>query len=91
MSGRLQGISNIWITGASSGIGEAVTRTLARGGHRLILTGRRPEPLEAHRTLAPDRIASAPADTTSRDSLAAIAGSLEQFGTLNMAILNAGT
>lgn len=91
MSERLQGISNIWITGASSGIGEAVTRTLARGGHRLILTGRRPEPLEALRTLAPDRIASAPADTTSRDSLAAIAGSLEQFGTLNMAILNAGT
>ncbi|HAP52006.1 MAG TPA: short-chain dehydrogenase, partial [Marinobacter adhaerens] len=42
MSDRLQETSNIWITGASSGIGESVTRALARGGHRLVITGRRP-------------------------------------------------
>ncbi|WP_417538362.1 SDR family NAD(P)-dependent oxidoreductase [Marinobacter sp.] len=91
MSDRLKTVSNIWITGASSGIGESVTRALIRGGHRLIVTGRRVEPLEQLQGLAAERIVPAVADTTSKEDLQAIAPNLESFGDLNMAILNAGT
>ncbi|HEA50794.1 hypothetical protein LCGC14_0851410 [marine sediment metagenome] len=91
MSGRLDTLSSIWITGASSGIGESVTRALIRGGHQLIVTGRRSEPLEQLKALAPERITVATADTTSKDELQQIAPSLEAHGDLNMAILNAGT
>ena len=91
MSERLDTVSNIWITGASSGIGECVTRALVRGGHTLVVTGRRPEPLEQIEALAPERITPAAADTTSKDDLQSIAPALEFHGDLNMAILNAGT
>lgn len=91
MKDRLQTHSNIWITGASSGIGEAVTRALARGGHRLVLTGRREQPLEALKALAPERILTATGDTTSKEDLRGIARVLENHGDLHMAILNAGT
>lgn len=91
MNMRLQDSSNIWITGASSGIGKALTEALARGGHRLIITGRRKEPLEQLQSLAPDRIMPAPGDTTSKSDLKDIAGVLEDQGDLHMAILNAGT
>lgn len=91
MSDRLQETSTIWITGASSGIGEAVTQALARGGHRLIVTGRRKEALEKLAQAAPQQIRGAPADTTSKEDLKAIAPELEAEGHLDMAILNAGT
>ena len=86
MSDRLQETSNIWITGASSGIGESVTRALARGGHRLVITGRRQGALEELASAAPDRIIPAAADTTSKEDLQAIAGTLENHGDLNMVI-----
>jgi len=91
MSARLQGPSKIWVTGASSGIGEALTRSLVRGGHHLVITGRRAEALEELCELAPERVKSAVADTTSKEELAAIASTLEADGPLDMAILNAGT
>ncbi len=91
MSQRLNTPSSIWITGASSGIGESVTQSLVRGGHRLIITGRRSEPLEQLATLAPERIIPAVADTTSKEDLQSLAPILESYGDLNMAILNAGT
>lgn len=91
MSVRLESTSNIWITGASSGIGEAVARALVEQGHNLIVTGRRQEALDSLKALAPDRITPARADTTRKEELQGIAGSLEAHGDLNMAILNAGT
>lgn len=91
MNSRLEAHSNIWITGASSGIGESVTRALVRGGHNLVVTGRRAEPLEQIQTLAPERITPAAADTTSKEDLQSIAPILESHGDLSVAILNAGT
>jgi len=88
---RLQTPSNIWITGASSGIGEAVTKTMLQQGHHLIVTGRRQEALDELKTFGGERITTARADTTSREDLASIAGSLEAGGDLDMAVLNAGT
>ena len=91
MSERLQKKSNIWITGASSGIGEAITQALGRGGHSLVITGRREQPLEKLKALAPERTIVAVGDTTSKEDLASIANVLENQGDLHMAILNAGT
>ena len=91
MKNVLQKSSNIWLTGASSGIGEALTRALVADGHKLVLTGRRPEPLQSLQQLASERISVAAADTTSSDDLVTIAPILESHGPLNMAILNAGT
>ena len=91
MSNRLQQPANIWITGAGSGIGEAVSRKLISDGHRLVVTGRRQQPLDELGKLAPERVLTAAADTTSTDELKGIAATVEGHGSLNMAILNAGT
>jgi NADP-dependent 3-hydroxy acid dehydrogenase YdfG len=37
----------VWVTGGGSGIGEAASLSLAREGAAIVLTGRRPAPLEA--------------------------------------------
>ena len=91
MSKRLQSATNIWLTGASSGIGAALVEQLACEGHNLIISGRRPQPLDTLAQRWPEHIKTAVADTTSREELAAIRGDLNQFGDLDMAILNAGT
>ncbi|MGQ3004034.1 MAG: SDR family oxidoreductase [Hydrogenophaga sp.] len=46
MSGALQG-QVAWVTGAGSGIGLAAARALAAAGAKVVLSGRRPDPLEA--------------------------------------------
>ncbi|WP_150913456.1 SDR family NAD(P)-dependent oxidoreductase [Marinobacter halotolerans] len=91
MNQHLQTPSNIWITGASSGIGEAVTKAMLQQGHHLIVTGRRQEALDELKTFGGERVTTARADTTNREELASIAGLLEANGDLDMAVLNAGT
>ena len=91
MTQRLNSASNIWVTGASSGIGEALSKALADDGHHLIVTGRRQEALDALASQASGSMTTARADTTSPEELSAIAASLEAKGDLNMAVLNAGT
>jgi len=91
MSQRLQSTSNIWVTGASSGIGEALTKALIEQGHHLVVTGRRQEALDELQQFGGESVTTARADTTSREDLAAIADTLESNGDLNMAVLNAGT
>lgn len=88
---RLQTPSNIWITGASSGIGEAVTKAMLQQSHHVIVTGRRQEALDELKTFGAEQITTARADTTNREELSSIAGSLEAGGDLDMAVLNAGT
>ncbi|MBJ6137830.1 SDR family NAD(P)-dependent oxidoreductase [Marinobacter litoralis] len=91
MSTRVLNKSNIWLTGASSGIGEALVRELAKHGHKLVITGRRQQPLDELAGIWPEQIHTAVADTTSRDQLAALSGTLNHFGDLDTVILNAGT
>jgi short-subunit dehydrogenase len=72
----------IWITGASSGIGAAAARELARRGHEVFLTARSAEKLAE----LPGE--ARPGDVTDRDSMHRIA---DEIAPLDVALLNAGT
>ena len=61
-----------WVTGASSGIGEALALALLERGARVIASGRRPEPLAALAARAPERVLVLPFETTDYDALPAI-------------------
>ncbi|MCL5043556.1 MAG: SDR family NAD(P)-dependent oxidoreductase [Gammaproteobacteria bacterium] len=82
----------IWLTGASSGIGQALARELAAAGHQLALTARRREPLEELAAEFPGQIEVLPADMTELDQVLAVGQALDdKWGALDLAILNAGT
>ncbi len=82
------------VTGASSGIGEAVARRLARGGARLVLGARRAEPLAAlARELDPSgtRVRAVPADVTAEaDRRRLVDTALQAFGRIDALVNNAG-
>lgn len=68
----MRSLSNkvIWITGASSGIGEALAIALSKKGARLILSARRADELERVRQLcAPAEVRLVPLDLTATDTL----------------------
>lgn len=84
---------NVFITGASSGIGAALARCYAARGDACTLVARRPEALEAvRRTLRdPGRHACLPADVTDADALSAAARvSMSASGVPDIVIANAG-
>jgi dehydrogenase/reductase SDR family member 7B len=82
-----------WITGASSGIGQALAQELNSHGHQVILSSRNGAKLEALRSSLkyPDRarvLSFDLADTEKSQSLVDAAWNL--FGTIDVVILNAG-
>lgn len=91
MSRFLNSPATLWLTGATSGIGEALARRLINDNHSVIITGRRQKELSALADLAPERVSVAPADTTKKADLESVGPVLEQAGPIDMAILNAGT
>jgi len=82
------------VTGASSGIGEATARELARLGASVVLAARRLDRLEA--VVADIRVAGGTAhavvtDTTKTDDLQRMVNTaLDQYGRLDYAVNNAG-
>lgn len=88
----------IWITGASSGIGEAFAKEFARlGGFRLVLSARRPNELERVKSICVGQGLSShdvlvlPLDVTDIQShVAKVDCVLAQFGQIDMLINNAG-
>lgn len=83
-----------WVTGAGSGIGEAAASALAGAGATLVLTGRRPEPLEAVAAAIAAAGGSAlvlPGDLTRRETAGEIVAQVvRRFGLLDILVNNAG-
>jgi NAD(P)-dependent dehydrogenase (short-subunit alcohol dehydrogenase family) len=84
-----------WVTGASTGIGAAISLDLARDGWTVIATARSHDKLERLASLSSEldgRIIAMPADVTNPASIKSIIDTIEsQIGPLHLAILNAGT
>jgi NADP-dependent 3-hydroxy acid dehydrogenase YdfG len=79
------------ITGASSGIGEATTRALARDGYRVALLARRADRIEAIAAEIGGGAVAVEADVTDRDSLQAVAGRVQnELGGADVLVNNAG-
>lgn len=55
---------NVWVVGASSGIGRAVAQQLVHEGHFVVLSGRNVAALESMKSQAPTRIACVAFDLT---------------------------
>lgn len=85
----------VWLTGASSGIGEALAYELARRGAKVAITARRREILEgmvATISAAGGKAYSFPGDVLNLDEMKRIVASIEDtVGPIDIAIPNAGT
>lgn len=82
----------VWITGASSGIGEALAVTAARRGARLVLSARRVAELERVRERCPAAadVAVLPLDLEGFDAAEAAARAAGAFGPIDVLVNNAG-
>jgi short-subunit dehydrogenase len=87
--------ARVWLTGASSGIGEALVPELARRGARVAVTARRADRLDelarGWRAGGAD-ILVVPADASQRESVLAAGRAIDAaWGGVDVAIFNAGT
>lgn len=84
----------VWITGASSGIGEAIAMAFAKEGAKLVLTARRPEELERvkEQTGLPSQdVFILPMDVTQFDNAQKAADQIiSHFGRIDIMVHNAG-
>ncbi len=82
------------VTGAGTGIGRAVAVTLLKNGYRVVLAGRRPEPLAeaiAEAAVALDLALAVPTDVSDATSVAALFDRTKAtFGRLDVLFNNAG-
>ena len=96
MSGELvqgRNMANVWIIGASSGIGAALAIALAREGHSVVASARRIDLLNqvAARSPRSGAIIPLPLDVRDRSALEAAAAQVfSRFGQLDYCFLNAG-
>lgn len=83
----------VWITGASSGIGEALALAFAERGAQVIISSRRKEALEAVRAKSPqaEKMTVIPLDMTDTPQIAIRAQEvLQLFGKVDILVNNAG-
>jgi dehydrogenase/reductase SDR family member 7B len=81
----------IWVTGASSGIGEALSRELMDRGAYVILSGRQMDALERVAANAPQRALVLPFEATDWDALPDVVDSAWKWrGAIDILVNNAG-
>ncbi|WP_017429448.1 SDR family NAD(P)-dependent oxidoreductase [Vreelandella jeotgali] len=81
----------IWLTGATSGIGEALARRLLDAGHRVVLSARSEDKLDAL-CRGHDNAIALPLDVSDREAVQAAAERIKtELGGLELALFNAGT
>ena len=84
----------VWITGASSGIGESLAYAFARRGVKLVLSARRVEELQRVKAachLADENVIILPLDVSDTTSIPAQAKAVyDRFGQVDILINNAG-
>lgn len=79
------------VTGASSGIGEATSRLLARSGYNVALAARREDRLEDLAAELGKNALAVPTDVTDPAACAAlVARTVESFGAVDVLVNNAG-
>ncbi|MGB7756367.1 MAG: SDR family NAD(P)-dependent oxidoreductase [Salinisphaera sp.] len=80
-----------WITGASSGVGEALAIDLADHGWHVAISARRAEALAKVARQRPEAISSYPLDVTDAAACARVAREIAStLGPIDLAVLNAG-
>ncbi len=84
----------VWVTGATSGIGEALVHALAKEGAKIILSARRVEELERvarESNLSADTYLILPLDLARNDDYSAeVKKALDRFGRVDILINNGG-
>ncbi|OBS08761.1 SDR family oxidoreductase [Acidihalobacter prosperus] len=82
----------LFVTGATSGFGEAIARRFAEAGWRVVASGRRRERLQAlAASLPPDRVLPLVLDVRDRDAVAdAVAGLPGAYAEIDVLVNNAG-
>lgn len=83
----------VWITGASSGIGEALAQELAAKGHKLILSARNEKKLNELKSSLPnpEQVAVLPLDLANLENPSKVIDEAKKFfGKIDKLILNAG-
>ena len=79
------------ITGGGTGIGKAVAEAIVAGGGKVVITGRREEPLKALAAEHPDSVKYIATDVAaSGGPAAAVRYTIEQFDHLDIVVNNAG-
>ena len=82
----------VLVTGAGTGIGRAIALAFLRDGHRVVLVGRRVEPLQSvAKESGSERALAVPTDVGNPDSVAALFAQIaDKFGRLDVLVNNAG-
>ena len=79
------------VTGGGTGIGRATARELVRTGARVVICGRREEPIRAVEEELGDACLAVPADVRESNQVEALVDqALERFGRIDLLVNNAG-